>query len=838
MSYPPFPRMSERKSRRTHKNSRDGCPNCKAKRIKCSEELPSCHNCIKKNYRCGYLDFPKEKLEHIKNKNEKRAKDQPDHVKHEEHQGTGPHLLPYQRPFVTTSHSNNLTSANSNNTQPNNINNTIPPPRDIFASLSPFNQNSYDNSDFFITRNDLRYALYKDTFHKLTNLDVNSSSESFGNEYSENLVNNNVGHGYNGQPATISDNDETDNLSSNSFENSQNVLTRHMKTVNRDADVKEIEEINPSEFHNIFHPYPPPSHPTSSPGTPLENARSHPIIINKLAKIKRLKNSYLSRYLKHYRSDFKKLANKEFFLPYTPIWTRKNSDLFWISVYNQSIIIKVYYSFFMDRALNVLLKVCNKAISAENSSTSFTKQDLDILTKKSYTYYGLLIRDLRESITEIHIEYPIKISLYAAWSTFLHSHATIETLCLVFTGTASLFNKIVNDSRSLNDITHTLQISLQSFNDHACTCLVPDYKFDVINELYQDLLEFKTFIINNQSITSPKNSLILKNFLELESFMKNLIVNFYPRIVYINSYYKLVNNIDDTTDDILFTSPTLFFELLVNWFDIFPSDVVSLGSHLRPLRKTFYLFFIAIGKALMNVFTPIRSMMMVDAVNVVCPFVDFDCEIYRFTVESVDSIEQYLYLDKITKKLLRVVSFFNNRIKLLGYHLSTRSVLSNPAQTYLTSVEPKHNPAEVHYQDIIRLKPAKIDFEEIMITDFDIESSIHFYNYPLLSNLQMEFDEHAGYSQAGLRKIVEDQQNLQQSRKSRVNSFNFETGMFDTDFDITEPLRYYHGSQSTHWSIKNWSMEDLNIRAANFDSSRREISRSVNHGHSTSSSSS
>ena len=66
----PTPPLKERRSRRSHKNSKDGCPNCRANRIKCSEDLPRCLQCIKKNLRCGYLDFPPEKLEHIRRKND------------------------------------------------------------------------------------------------------------------------------------------------------------------------------------------------------------------------------------------------------------------------------------------------------------------------------------------------------------------------------------------------------------------------------------------------------------------------------------------------------------------------------------------------------------------------------------------------------------------------------------------------------------------------------------------------------------------------------------------------------------------------------------------------
>lgn len=63
-----IPRTKQR-TRRSHKNSKDGCPNCRAKRVKCGEELPSCLQCVRKKCRCGYLDFPIDKLEHLARKN-------------------------------------------------------------------------------------------------------------------------------------------------------------------------------------------------------------------------------------------------------------------------------------------------------------------------------------------------------------------------------------------------------------------------------------------------------------------------------------------------------------------------------------------------------------------------------------------------------------------------------------------------------------------------------------------------------------------------------------------------------------------------------------------------
>lgn len=58
--------MTQKRARRKHKNSKWGCPNCKRRRIKCTEELPQCGNCVKHKEKCLYLTFPGEVLERFR----------------------------------------------------------------------------------------------------------------------------------------------------------------------------------------------------------------------------------------------------------------------------------------------------------------------------------------------------------------------------------------------------------------------------------------------------------------------------------------------------------------------------------------------------------------------------------------------------------------------------------------------------------------------------------------------------------------------------------------------------------------------------------------------------
>ncbi|KAI5966664.1 hypothetical protein KGF57_000628 [Candida theae] len=53
--------------RKRHTNSKLGCANCKRKKIRCDESLPSCENCLKgKKETCSYLFLSQEEVERIK----------------------------------------------------------------------------------------------------------------------------------------------------------------------------------------------------------------------------------------------------------------------------------------------------------------------------------------------------------------------------------------------------------------------------------------------------------------------------------------------------------------------------------------------------------------------------------------------------------------------------------------------------------------------------------------------------------------------------------------------------------------------------------------------------
>lgn len=840
---------------------------------------------MKKNYRCGYLDFPKDKLDHLRRKNEKKIKDkeirtaetyipsnESTHDNTRENTTVPPAFSP---PKNHMSRHDSISSEVNQNTYPTDSSdmnvNTYPTtseaissefsrnynaestnPPDIFASVSPLNLNFFDN-DFYLTRENLRIAVYKDSFKKLSNYENNPSH---GNN--NHLQNTTLDH-----DLSFDDNDSS---SSGSFENARLTLNRHIDSINHirehltPASIKhdfnstikqevdsttinhELNSLNIKQEMDASGFVFTHSHitdvPTINPGNYLTNATFQPYTTTKIKVSPKLKNRFLSRYLKSYQHNLKKLRNKEFHFIHIPVWNDEINEMFWVSVFNQSVLIDVYFSFFLDRSLNLLLRECSNTVAAQDSLrqisgieeyewTTFTKRDLDVLTKKSYSYYGNMISKIRESLTDIHLEYPTKISLYAAWSTFFQSQTCINTLSLMYNGTASLLHKIVLDSPTADSISRTIKVTLEAFDNSVTTCLMPDYNFGIIEELYKDILDLKYFVIHNQDLVISKNPLHLQSSLQLELFLKKLIEETYPKITGINNYYKTMKNCMDHTNNIKFTSPNLFFEMVVSWFDILPSEMYSVGSDICPLKKVLYLLFHAVGKAMLHCFTPIRSLLIIDPVNVIGSRVDFGYGVYDILRSQVNSSTQHEYLKKLSTKLLRIILFFNARTSIMAFAMMEKSALkySNNEcyiKTLDTNIPP---PPNVHHTDIIEIRPYKVETHEEMMVNFSIDNTITLHNYPLLTYLHTWVDE---FSQDTLLNLVQSEV-YRSNKVENGGSFNYESGLFVRDYNPYEPLRFFQDYQQNNLSIAMLLMEDIQLMTVNFELSRRELSKCTKH---------
>lgn len=931
-------RKPERKSRRTHKNSRDGCPNCKRKRIKCSEELPECHNCIKKQYRCGYMDFSEEKLELLRKKNDRKG--EADSILGDSRLKTGVKLEIRNEPDGIPI--NTMDVAKDLNVQavflkiyghfdsqfPNQVGLNDLALDEMMHQLDGYNVNNVNNVGN-ISRHELHgqqqnqhpgFVLLQDEFPDMLGSKAMSPMVDW-----ESLVKEGVPQIGNGQyqdmfkveqiqiqqPHHLGPQQQqqlqhphpsahmyppVSHVVNNPFQQQQIPLSMHSNMGIQQQHIPEQQtQQNQMSQQQFIAPQPKvnrdsysstnnssfpssgsststmtnTSTPNATIGAPkLPNGQLHNATFQKLTKIDRLRNTFLERYLKHFQSDIRHLNNLEF-RNVAPVWTKKIAENFWTSVYHQSVVIDLYFSFFMDRSLNALLHKCKLLLNdksfLENEDVFFLNQpqdllykqyfftpnDLDVLAHKSYSYYGGFIKDLRESLSLIHSEYPAKISLFAAWSTFLHSHSSVDTFCLLFSGTTTLFTKVFNSATLLNHIPPTINTGFYIFINHSNTCLIPDYDFQVILDLHQDVILFKKVSqdLSKKWIDSENEKIIVnvkiaRHCFDLEIFLRKLIEVYYPQIIAVNNAYKRKYRPNDTTNNIYFVRVKLFYEMINHWFLIYPAEAIPMGSKYNAMWKTFYLFFTAIGKALSQIITPIRSLMLVDPNNTFCPRVDFDPSIYKIEPGQFEKADFEFYTE-LSTKLIRISSFFNNRVLFYSYYLLTVTVLdqeyikhllddsselqsnnsygSSSGNSRTTPSTPSPLDGDEEYTDVLHILPDKLNIHETFISNFDNRMTIVPENYPVMEHFREEFNRLLSvYYQQQLQS-----QRMDESHFHNQDKLNYSTGLYNRDFNPEKWIELIITRQKQAWEDERTTLEQLQHRMHVFDLGRQEVNKSI-----------
>ncbi|CUM67485.1 uncharacterized protein PRCAT00005182001 [Priceomyces carsonii] len=827
--------VPERKSRRTHKNSRDGCPNCKAKRIKCTEELPSCYNCIKKNSRCGYADFPKEKLEHIKRKNEKKKKQLRDGGSleasdkdsgHESlslgflrdestHLFISPlpvlHLLNYQQ----NEHQN---LPNQGNKVPDSLTSY-----NLSGNLSSLHHASSKNrvpqlgEEFYITKNHLRNSLYNDVFINAVNgtvlPDNTSNLKSVETDFQKHIQGHNIVF-----PNVKDKSDSSLNIGHENF-------VDHLK------DRISTELLSPATINDF------------KLKTLKSNSISGLFKFQKLVKAPKLRNRELSKILKKLPSNPSQMY-VSYKVQCVPVWTEEAIFEFWTIVFYQACFMKIYFCFFIDHSLNTILRKCDRELASQvlsmaslesnvpnsNSSSSlstpscsqsFDEKELNKLIQHSYVSYGRLIKCLRESLSKMYIEYPAKISLYSSWSTYLNSHATVDTLSTMHNGYVTLYSKAINEAHDINDLSPGIFHAVHFFNDQSIASVIPDYNFGVISELLDDVQNFKAFMLKNRAVVERlEYKTLIQLLLGLENFLTYLVKEFHPRVTKLNNYYKLIHLIDDKSNNLYFISISMFFDLLVLWYKGYPGHFPT-GSHVCGFRKTLYLMFLAVGKALMHIYSPIRSVMVADTCNLIFQRADFICEQFMFEKDNMLSEELNQYLVTFSHKLMRIIKFFEYRTLFYSYYLTTSTILNTD---YLKYVGTGPNPVDDKHNDIVQLLPKVLDTNEVMLSSFIDSVVINAELYPIFDLIR---------ENNKLTQFI-DEEKIEQAQRQRNHPdtqtgviFDKSCSLFTSDFNPSSLLAEFIGMQKFIWSVYPLTLEEMRTRVSNYQKGRLEIANSI-----------
>lgn len=842
-------KIRERKSRRTHKNSRDGCPNCKAKRIKCTEELPQCTNCIKKRYRCGYLDFPQDKLDHIRLKHAKKQKEE---VFLGNKSSSAIQMTENSSSVSSSVVSNKLSLLSAG------LNGQV----EFLAFEPEWFHSPYENGKLY-EYNPHVPQLHNQNFSiQYYPNQTRSLSESI-NQYSPYLPIQPINQPMNQQiNQQVSQPINQHHLHQNQInqqpvnqllypqydhgmtgDSSQVSLTPHHTPYHTPMTVQpqtpyvqpevqnyqvEYEVPLPNQFN-----YEPTVSNLNENGPVQKRVKSClPNSINQVSKFNRLKH----RLPRSHRDD-----GEEYY--YLSVWNKELSQKFWTKFFEIGFKNPVFNAFLLDKSLGLLLTDVHVVLTSDylknyhntykpvtsintknsnNGSNNKTEKEtkeyqdfffdervLDRFISLSYVYYAKLIKSIKDGLDRAHIEETIRISFMSSYSSYFLLNSSVETSIKLNNGTSSLLRKFVGECTKYNQLTQMTKYITDILHNHVNFCLVPDLDFAVIDTILEQFQNFKDFLTNSTNIyQSMKASELIRDFLpkhdciEFENFLQYLEEDFRPELEEIKKKFGCKDR------SIRYVSVKLLFELVSKYFKMLPSTANSLGSNVFIMQRIFYLFFVAMGKALTHLFTPIRSILNIDCNNVMYPLIEFNFLSFKIDKER-DNLNdfQFEFLNKISNNLLRLISFYNIRTLLYGHFLSNRSVLNDEYVKLVESPDSK--------EKYVQILPEKLAFEEAPI-DFhkDFNFNITLKNLP-------NFPEFAHYP----KDCFENPDGICDLSVHEV--FNYDIGLSNRDFNPTKLIEEFLNQQKTKWEFNTVRLSTIQTRSKNFDLSRKVIQQSL-----------
>lgn len=500
-------------------------------------------------------------------------------------------------------------------------------------------------------------------------------------------------------------------------------------------------------------------------------------------------NSHLKAVTSNLRASFR------------PVWSEQQTLDFWVLVMKQAMVLDLYFNYFIDKAVNILMRASEAVVNGDidisllpstfsgDSTPSdspvpllsffYSKEDLHLLTCKSYVTYGRIIRELRESINKYHNEYPAKISLYWAWSCYMTLDSDFSTFCLMIRGTLELLHNTILEVNSLEELSPAIRQEFLMIHDYTYAARIPNYLFDIILELaanfqaYQQIVADFIYRYENAEEFDDDLVKVLKDPLfrhgchELDKFIHSLQTHYYPKFTEINRYYKAQNNMSQD-NQIFFLSPKLVFEMAYQWFRIYPGDKMSLNSQNNPLKKTLYFFYHALAKSLAHVFTLVKSMLFVDLCNVMFTKVGMP-------LPEFDPYNRLLYagVEPLARGVIKTIKFFENRLRLFCYHLESCDILSRE----LINVVDLEPPSHWTHRDIVRLEPSKVAAGEQQLTSItgQLVTADNYAFFPRIRNDEL--------SASLIEKETERQMH---AIKSEPFKFEWSIGLLNHDFNPTE----------------------------------------------------
>ncbi|KAK6456413.1 uncharacterized protein RJT20DRAFT_145503 [Scheffersomyces xylosifermentans] len=686
--------------RKKHKNSKLGCPNCKKRRVKCSEDLPACTNCIKHKVKCGYLDYSEERLNDLRQAKLAQEFDElTTSVSNPEKDGlsststsisganSGHSTAATSTSSSTKSKQKAYSLSNASNINPKASSVVVPTKPASFAGPSephkPISQEQQEQQQ--LQQQQLQQQYNSDSLNNMLNFQHSSITQNF-----DNLLNNNITEGeepiiYPVLNAMLPDFNQPlqhQVAPADIFTSNKEFYPDAMDFTSSNAMYLD----NPDDFSSslfnsdnlVFTNGTPavPSGLTPAPLAPsLPNAIHMPVTFTVKA---RESPNYQLKLMETLKVLGPSIDNGT-----CPLPTIRSLYYVWLNSFiYRSYKSEIMMSCLLNLTTNYLISNCFLNCPTYRKYIPLGTPQIDEValaqnTKSSdkLSHYAKVIKDLRYLLNRN--EEPdlcASVSYILSLMSIYDPEATLNSSNCFRDGLFSILSYNLSTSIKKSGIVPIIiHVHLKLMNNIARSIYMPGYDPSFLHEFQSVLNEYgalvrpvinqmKEYTINNNLPPIKTLQFISLKVKDLTDYTNDTINNYIPRIL---------ENFSD-----LDMQQELLFDMIYRWVRFFPSRLSMITASSDPLEKVLYLFYKVLKKALFAIFPQVKffflrdfdSPLMLDVfalnkdvdiflseldnpINNVLPW-----EVYAPIIPQLKSMSSYL---------IRIITFLQIRVGLL-----------------------------------------------------------------------------------------------------------------------------------------------------------------------------
>ncbi|EGW34029.1 uncharacterized protein SPAPADRAFT_133833 [Spathaspora passalidarum NRRL Y-27907] len=662
--------FGEKAKRRKHKNSKLGCPNCKKRRVKCSEDLPACMNCRKHKVKCGYLDYTEEQLEALREMKAQNESDD-DIVIPTSTNTTIAVAVPKLTKIKAKPRSNSMMSrtpfSNTSLNTTTTTSTTVQTEEEFEETFDINSEQSYPAVSYQTITQDFDNLLSDETVDELPIIYP---------VYSFNDLSQNHSHPHN--------NSNNSNSNSNNSNNSNNNNNNNKNFHNFGRDRSQSHPLSYKPKSKLRINAASVSHAplvTGKAGDPLPGAihlqqtfthiqRQEVDYWNLLVKMVTAAGPVIQKgtaSLQDIRMIYRTWLNSF-------IYKGFNSQLMF------NVLINLTTNFLISNSFQELSRYLTKLNTYESvARAEKLSNERSICIVKSFKYYAKVIKDLRILLnTNEDPDLVGSVSYILSLMSIYDPEATLNSMCCFRDGLFSILTYNYNSMIKIGIIPTLIPVHLKLMTNIVRSVYLPSYDPTFLTEFQQMLSRFGDIVMpllrhdddddddededEEDSPTRTLHMFIQTKFNDLVEFTKDTIATYIPMI---NGHLRNV----DLQQEIL-------YDMLYRWVRMFPAKLITVRRNSDPLEAVLYLFYKVFKKALYAMFPQVKFFFLRDfdsplMLDVFSGDHDQDIFLHMLSNPNVNSLPIELYepiieeLKVMSSYLIRMITFFQMRLNLL-----------------------------------------------------------------------------------------------------------------------------------------------------------------------------